>query len=64
MDIGPDTSAADFARERMLAVYTRMPDNPAMIDMFGRYLNILANRDEDKEFEQSEVSSHLHHSQH
>ncbi len=23
MDIGPDTSAADFARERMLAVYTR-----------------------------------------
>ena len=45
MDIGPDTSAADFARERMLAVYTRMPDNPAMIDMFGRYLNILAQRE-------------------
>ena len=45
MDIGPDTSAADFARERMLAVYTRMPDNPAMIDMFGRYLTILAQRE-------------------
>ena len=45
MDIGPDTSAADFARDRMLAVYTRMPDNPAMIDMFGRYLNILVERE-------------------
>ena len=45
MDIGPDTSAADFARERMLAVYTRMPDNPAMIEMFGRYLTILAQRE-------------------
>ena len=45
MDIDPEMSAGDFARQRMLAVYTRMPDNPAMIDMFGRYLNILANRD-------------------
>ena len=45
MDIGPDTSAADFARERTLAVYTRMPDNPAMIEMFGRYLTILAQRE-------------------
>ena len=45
MDIDPDTTASDFARERMLAVYTRMPDNPAMIDMFGRYLNILVERE-------------------
>ncbi len=45
MDVRPDSSAAAFARERMLAVYTRMPDNPAMIDMFGRYLNILTERD-------------------
>ena len=45
MDIDPEMTAADFARERMLAVYTRMPDNPAMIEMFGRYLNILAERD-------------------
>ena len=45
MDIAPDTTASDFARERMLAVYTRMPDNPAMIDMFGRYLNILVERE-------------------
>ncbi len=45
MDIEPGTSASDFARERMIAVYTRMPDNPAMIDMFGRYLRILAERD-------------------
>lgn len=45
MDIDPGMTASDFARERMLAVYTRMPDNPAMIDMFGRYLRILAERD-------------------
>ena len=45
MDIDPDMAASDFARDRMLAVYTRMPDNPAMIDMFGRYLNILVERD-------------------
>lgn len=29
------------ARERMIAVYTRMPVNPAMIDMFGRYFKAL-----------------------
>ena len=29
------------ARERMLAVYTRMPVNPAMIAMFTRYFNAL-----------------------
>ena len=45
MDIEPGMTASDFARERMLAVYTRMPDNPAMIDMFGRYLNILVERE-------------------
>ncbi len=45
MDIDPEMTASDFARERMLAVYTRMPDNPAMIEMFGRYLTILAERE-------------------
>lgn len=45
MDIEPGASASDFARQRMIAVYTRMPDNPAMIDMFGRYLRILAQDD-------------------
>ena len=33
------------ARERMLAVYTRMPVNPAMIDMFSRYFNALDAND-------------------
>ena len=33
------------ARERMLAVYTRMPVNPAMIDMFTRYFNALDKND-------------------
>ncbi len=33
------------ARERMLAVYTRMPVNPAMIDMFTRYFNALDEND-------------------
>jgi len=36
---------AHKARERMIAVYTRMPDNPAMIDMFTRYFEALATRD-------------------
>ena len=45
MDVGPDTTTAQFARERMLAVYTRMPANPAMHAMFSRYLNALADRD-------------------
>jgi protein tyrosine/serine phosphatase len=45
MDIGPDVTTADYARDRMLAVYTRMPDNPAMHAMFGRYLHALADRD-------------------
>jgi protein tyrosine/serine phosphatase len=33
------------ARERMLAVYTRMPVNPAMIAMFTRYFNVLDEND-------------------
>jgi len=33
------------ARERMLAVYTRMPVNPAMIAMFTRYFNALDAND-------------------
>jgi len=45
MDVDPDVTTADFARERMLGVYARMPQNPAMQDMFARYLRILAERD-------------------
>ncbi len=45
MDIGPEVTFVDFARDRMLAVYTRMPDNPAMQTMFGRYLTALAERE-------------------
>ena len=45
MDVEPGSSASNFARQRMMAVYTRMPHNPAMIDMFGRYLNVLVERD-------------------
>lgn len=33
------------AFERMTAVYTRMPVNPAMIDMFGRYFEAVDTRD-------------------
>lgn len=33
------------ARERMLAVYTRMPVNPAMIAMFTRYFKVLDESD-------------------
>lgn len=45
MDVDPDVTTAAFARERMLGVYARMPRNPAMQDMFARYLRILAERD-------------------
>ncbi|MGN3973501.1 tyrosine-protein phosphatase [Tsuneonella sp. SYSU-LHT278] len=45
MDVGPEVTTAQYARERMMAVYTRMPDNPAMQVMFGRYLRALAERD-------------------
>lgn len=33
------------ARGRMLAVYTRMPNNPAMLDMFSRYFRALETRE-------------------
>lgn len=45
MDIGPDTTTSQYARDRMLGVYTRMPANPAMQAMFARYLGALAERD-------------------
>lgn len=45
MDVDPAVTTAQFARERMLAVYGRMPQNPAMQDMFARYLRILAERE-------------------
>ncbi|MFA9200205.1 MAG: tyrosine-protein phosphatase [Cypionkella sp.] len=45
MDIGPEVTTADYARDRMLAVYTRMPANPAMQAMFARYLEALAARE-------------------
>lgn len=45
MDIDASTTTAQYARDRMLSVYTRMPANPAMHAMFGRYLNALADRD-------------------
>lgn len=45
MGIGPEVTTAAFARDRMLAVYARMPQNPAMQAMFGRYLDALATRE-------------------
>ena len=45
MDVEPGTTTKDFARQRMMAVYTRMPKNPAMIEMFSRYLQVLAQRE-------------------
>ncbi|KPP90139.1 MAG: tyrosine-protein phosphatase [Erythrobacter sp.] len=42
---GAIAMTAEIARERMLAVYTRMPVNPAMIDIFSRYFDALATRD-------------------
>lgn len=45
MDVDAKTTTAEFARQRMIAVYTRMPRNPAMTEMFSRYLRILAERD-------------------
>lgn len=45
MDVDPAVSTAWFARERMLGVYGRMPQNAAMQHMFARYLRILAERD-------------------
>lgn len=45
MDVDEHTTTADFARQRMMAVYTRMPRNPAMIEMFARYFRVLDERD-------------------
>lgn len=39
------TMTAERARARMLAVYTRMPANPAMTAMFTRYFAALAQRE-------------------
>lgn len=44
-DIGTDGPTAEYARGRMLAVYTRMPRNPAMIEMFARYFRVLDERE-------------------
>jgi protein-tyrosine phosphatase len=45
MDVDADTTTAQYAHQRMIAVYTRMPRNPAMIDMFGRYFRALDERE-------------------
>ena len=45
MDVDDSVTTAQYARERMMAVYQRMPANPAMQAMFARYLRILADRD-------------------
>ena len=45
MDIDASTTTAQFARDRMMQVYTRMPRNPAMIEMFARYFRVLGDRD-------------------
>lgn len=42
---GTITMTQQRARERMLAVYTRMPVNPAMIAMFTKYFNALDEND-------------------
>lgn len=45
MDVDDAVTTAEFARQRMVAVYTRMPRNLAMSEMFGRYLRVLDERD-------------------
>lgn len=42
---GKVTMTPEKAFERMTAVYTRMPVNPAMIDMFTRYFEAIETRD-------------------
>lgn len=42
---GQVTMTPERAYDRMIAVYTRMPVNPAMIDMFTRYFAALEARD-------------------
>ena len=44
MDVEPGTTTAEYARQRMMAVYKRMPRNPAMIEMFKRYFQVLDTR--------------------
>ncbi len=43
--LGGKGMSAELALERMIKVYTRMPVNPAMIDMFTRYFAALAERE-------------------
>lgn len=45
MDVDPDATTGELARQRMMAVYTRMPRNPAMVEMFSRYFRVLDERD-------------------
>ena len=45
MDIHKGTPIAQIAYDRMIATYTRMVHNPAMIELFSRYLRSLAQRD-------------------
>ena len=45
MDVDEGTTTEEFARQRMMAVYTRMARNEAMISMFSRYFRLLAERD-------------------
>ena len=45
MDVDEKTTTAEFARQRMMGVYTRMPRNPAMATMFARYLRLLDERE-------------------
>ncbi|WP_379547268.1 tyrosine-protein phosphatase [Qipengyuania sp. DSG2-2] len=44
-DVGDTMPTGEYARQRMIAVYTRMPVNDAMISMFGRYFKALDERD-------------------
>ena len=44
-DVGEGRAVGDYARRRLMAVYTRMPENPAMISMFGRYFRALDERE-------------------
>lgn len=45
MDVDASTTTAEYARQRMMAVYERMPRNPAMIEMFARYFRVLDERE-------------------
>ncbi|MEP2736809.1 MAG: tyrosine-protein phosphatase [Erythrobacter sp.] len=45
MDLEAGTPIAQIAYDRMIATYTRMVHNPAMIELFQRYLHSLVQRD-------------------